>query len=229
MALLYIIPQLLQKIEMQNKSFLDYDISVSADKKRRSKKSSASGGFEASLRTCKVEGCLKEAKYRAPKSPKDLENFHWFCLEHVKEYNTRWNYFKNHSEEEFEKEINLSKTWGRKTKPFGSKSSESGTHSDGNSRLRFGIEDPYGFIHNLGNKDTNSLGTKKRLNHSEQKALSILGATDAMTKDEIRKLYKILIKDLHPDTNDGKRDDEERMAEVVWAWDQIRNSKRFVD
>ncbi len=214
---------------MQNKSFLDYDISVSADKKRRSKKSSASGGFEASLRTCEVEGCLKEAKYRAPKSPKDLENFHWFCLEHVKEYNTRWNYFKNHSEEEFEKEINLSKTWGRKTKPFGSKSSESGTHSDGNSRLRFGIEDPYGFIHNLGNKDTNSLGTKKRLNHSEQKALSILGATDAMTKDEIRKLYKILIKDLHPDTNDGKRDDEERMAEVVWAWDQIRNSKRFVD
>ena len=214
---------------MQNKSFLDYDISVSADKKRRSKRSSASGGFETSVRTCEFEGCLEEAKYRAPKSPKDLENFHWFCLKHVKEYNNRWNYFRNHTEEEFEKEVNLSKTWGRKTKPFGSKSSESGTHSDGNSRLRFGIEDPYGFIHNLGNKDTNSLGAKKRLNHSEQKALSILGATDAMTKDEIRKLYKILIKDLHPDTNDGKRDDEERMTEVVWAWDQIRNSKRFDD
>ena len=85
------------------------------------------------------------------------------------------------------------------------------------------------FIDSLGNKETNSLGTKKRLNHSEQKALSILGATASMTKGEIRKLYKILIKDLHPDTNDGKRDDEERMTEVVWAWDQIRNSKRFDD
>ena len=212
---------------MQNKSFLDYDISVSADKKRRSKRTSASGGFESSLRTCEVEGCSEEAKYRAPKSPKDLENFHWFCLKHVKEYNTRWNFFKNHSEEEFEEEVNLSKTWGRKTKPFGSKSSANKPHSDGNSRLRFGIDDPYGFIDSLGNKDTNSLGAKKRLNHSEQKALSILGATDAMTKDEIRKLYKILIKDLHPDTNDGKRDDEERMTEVVWAWDQIRNSKQF--
>ena len=214
---------------MQNKSFLDYDISVSADKKRRSKRSSASGGFDSSVRTCEAEDCSEEAKYRAPKSPKDLENFHWFCLKHVKEYNTRWNFFKNHSEEEFEKEVNLSKTWGRKTKPFGSKSSENRAHSDGNSRLRFGIEDPYGFIDSLGNKETNSLGTKKRLNHSEQKALSILGATAAMTKDEIRKLYKILIKDLHPDTNDGKRDDEERMTEVVWAWDQIRNSKRFGD
>ena len=212
---------------MQNKSFLDYDISVSADKKRRSKRSSTSGGYESSIRTCEVDSCSEEAKYRAPKSPKDLENFHWFCLKHVKEYNTRWNFFKNHSEEEFEKEVNLSKTWGRKTKPFGSKSSANRAHSDGNSRLRFGIEDPYGFIDSLGNNETNSLGAKKRLNHSEQKALSILGATAAMTKDEIRKLYKILIKDLHPDTNDGKRDDEERMTEVVWAWDQIRNSKRF--
>ena len=84
---------------MQNKSFLDYDISVSADKKRRSKRSSASGGFESSVRTCEAEDCSEEAKYRAPKSPKDLENFHWFCLRHVKEYNTRWNFFKNHKSE----------------------------------------------------------------------------------------------------------------------------------
>ena len=214
---------------MQNKSLLDYDISVSADKKRRSKRSSASGGFEASLRTCEADGCSEKAKYRAPKSSNNLENFHWFCLKHVKEYNTKWNYFKNHSEEEFEEEFNLSKTWGRKTKPFGTKSSVNSTHSDGNSRLRFGIEDPYGFIDNLGSKQTTSSSAKKRLNHSEQKALAILGATDEMTKNEIRKLYKILIKDLHPDTNDGKRDDEERMTEVVWAWDQIRNSKRFND
>ena len=214
---------------MQNKSFLDFDISVSADKKRRSKRGSASGGFESSVRTCEIEGCDEEAKYRAPKSPKDLDNFHWFCLKHVKEYNTRWNYFKNHSEEEFEKELNLSKTWGRKTQPFGSKSSVNRSHSDGNSKLRFGIEDPYGFIDGFTKKDTNSKSAKKRLNHSEQKALSILGATEEMTKNEIRKLYKVLIKDLHPDTNDGKRDDEERMTEVVWAWDQIRNSNRFED
>ena len=82
---------------MQNKSFLNYDISVSADKKRRSKKGSASGGFESSVRTCEVDGCSEEAKYRAPKSPKDLDNFNCFCLKHVKEYNTRWNYFKNHT------------------------------------------------------------------------------------------------------------------------------------
>ena len=54
-----------------------------------------------------------------------------------------------------------------------------------------------------------------------------MGAIDTMAKSEIRKLYKVLIKDLHPDMNDGKRDDEERMTEVVWAWEQISKSRRF--
>ena len=95
--------------------------------------------------------------------------------------------------------------------------------------IKLSVKQTFGFISGLAKKDTNSVSAKKRLNHSEQKALSILGATEEMTKNEIRKLYKVLIKDLHPDTNDGKRDDEERMTEVVWAWDQIRNSNRFED
>ena len=77
-------------------------------KKRRSKRSSISGGFEASTIACQVDGCNKEGKFRAPKSPKDLDNFFWFCLSHVKEYNNRWNYFQNHSEEEFDKVVEFS-------------------------------------------------------------------------------------------------------------------------
>lgn len=216
---------------MNKKSFLEFDISVSADKKRRSKKSSISGGFEASTRVCQVDDCNKEGKFRAPKSPKDLDNFFWFCLAHVKEYNNRWNYFQNHSEEEFDKELQLSKTWDRTTKPFGSKNERNRVHSDGNSHLRFGLDDPYDLFKNKSNKNESPVaqneGGKKRLNLSEKKALGILGALDTMTKSEIRKLYKILIKDLHPDMNDGKRDDEERMTEVVWAWEQINKSIRF--
>ena len=216
---------------MNKKSFLEFDISVSADKKRRSKRSSISGGFEASTRACQVDGCNKEGKFRAPKSPKDLDNFFWFCLGHVKEYNNRWNYFQNHSEDEFDKELKLSKTWGRATKPFGSKAETNRGHSDGNSHLRFGLDDPYNLFKDSNNKNENTgsqnLHNTKRLNLSEKKALGILGAVDTMTKSEIRKLYKILIKDLHPDMNEGKRDDEERMTEVVWAWEQINKSIRF--
>ena len=49
------------------------------------------------------------------------------------------------------------------------------------------------------------------------------------TKAEIRQQYKALVKDLHPDMNGGRRDDEARLSEVVWAWEQIKASRSFRD
>ena len=34
-----------------------------------------------------------------------------------------------------------------------------------------------------------------------------------------------MVKDLHPDRNSGSRADEDRLSEVVWAWDQINQVK----
>ena len=50
-----------------------------------------------------------------------------------------------------------------------------------------------------------------------------------MTKVEIRKAYKALIKVLHPDMNGGDRSQEEQLGEVMWAWDQIKDSRSFPD
>ena len=41
--------------------------------------------------------------------------------------------------------------------------------------------------------------------------------------------YKSLIKVLHPDMNGGDRGQEEQLQEVVWAWDQIKESRYFRD
>jgi DnaJ-class molecular chaperone len=48
-----------------------------------------------------------------------------------------------------------------------------------------------------------------------------------MGKQQLRALYKGLIKDLHPDMNGGNRSDEDQLQKVVWAWDQIKDSRRF--
>ena len=48
-----------------------------------------------------------------------------------------------------------------------------------------------------------------------------------MTKTEIRAQYKALIKVLHPDMNGGDRSHEEMLQEVVWAWDQLKDSRNF--
>ncbi|NNU80029.1 J domain-containing protein [Halovulum dunhuangense] len=213
---------------MKGKSPFDFDISVTADKRRRARARGMSGAVETSSRRCEKAGCEKVGKYRAPKSPDNLEEFHWFCLDHVREYNLKWNFFENHSEAELERQFAADRVWERATKPF-RKTTEA--HPEGRAWQRFGFDDP---MEVLGDKATlNGNGTprapKRRLPPTERKALAILEAPETATKAELRAQYKALVKVLHPDMNGGKRDDEDRLAEVVWAWDQLKDSRSFPD
>ena len=69
----------------------------------------------------------------------------------------------------------------------------------------------------------------RKLPPAERKALEILEARDGWSRTEIRRQYKSLVKELHPDMNGGDRSDEDRLAEVVWAWDQVKDSRYFRD
>lgn len=201
----------------------DFDISAASDKKRRLKgKRGMSGASETSTRGCDHKGCDQSGQYRAPKSPDSLDDYFWFCRDHAREYNLKWNFFHGTSEEEFEKFIDKDRVWGRETKPFGKLGSED------RAWQRLGVEDP---MEILGANATLNPGRSmgRKLPPTERRALDILEARDSWTKPEIRKLYKSLVKDLHPDMNGGDRSDEERLQEVVWAWDQIKESRNFRD
>ena len=56
-----------------------------------------------------------------------------------------------------------------------------------------------------------------------------LGVSKTASQDEIRKAYKALVKVLHPDMNGGDRSQEEQLSEVVWAWEQLKDSRNFKD
>ena len=209
---------------MKNDPF-GFDLSVSSDKKKRSRtRRGMSGAFETSTRTCDHAGCEETGQYRAPKSPDDLDQFYWFCKEHVREYNLKWNFFHGASEEEFDEQINKDRVWDRPTKPFGKKGEEAKAWS------RLGVDDPHQILgdnatRNPGRGPTNG----RKLPPTERRALDILDAKDNWTKPEIRKSYKALIKVLHPDMNGGDRSREDQLGEVVWAWDQIKASRNFQD
>lgn len=219
---------------MNRRSPLEFDISVSADKKRRARARGLSGAVESSSRACEHPGCTKPGKYRAPKSPDTLDNFIWFCLDHIRAYNQKWNFFENHSEAEMDKQFAADRVWGRPTQPFGPTGDKApSNHTEGRAWQRFGFDDPADL---LGDKATmnpakvdqrRNQEQTRRLPPTERKALDILDAKDTQTKTEIRKLYKALVKDLHPDMNGGRRDDEDRLTEVVWAWEQIKDSHSF--
>ena len=219
---------------MNRRSPFSFDISVSADKKRRARRRGMSGAIETSSRQCEHENCEKAGKFRAPRSPDQLEDFVWFCQEHIREYNRKWNFFEHHSEAEFDEQVESDKVWERKTKPFGDptkQKSKTTSHPEGQAFKRSGFDDPYEVLGENGtlNPATATASRQRRLPPTERKAIEILGAGDAMNKAEIRKIYKSLVKVLHPDLNGGSRADEERLAEVVWAWEQVKGSRSFRD
>lgn len=207
-----------------------FDISVSADKRRRAKNRSKTGEVQTSDKICEHSGCTKKGAFRAPKSNDNVDDFQWFCLQHVREYNQKWNFFQNHSAAEMDKQIKNDSLWERKTKPFNSKSKNT-SHPEGRAWARLGFDDPYSVLGEMGtNRDESSQDTLvKKLSGNDRKAAEILGLTNEKSKSEIRKKYKALVKDLHPDRNSGRRDDEEELAKVVWAWEQIKISRSFKD
>ncbi|MGR3512629.1 MAG: DnaJ domain-containing protein [Paracoccaceae bacterium] len=200
-----------------------FDLSVSSDKKKRQRtRRGMSGAFETSTRVCEHPGCQETGQYRAPKSPDDLDEFYWFCKDHVREYNLKWNFFQGQTEEELNEQIDKDRVWERETKPFGKKTDEARAWS------RLGIDDPHQVLgENATRNPGKSITGTRKLPPTERRALDILEAKDHWTKAEIRKSYKSLIKVLHPDMNGGDRGHEEQLAEVVWAWDQIKESRNF--
>jgi hypothetical protein len=202
-----------------------FDISVGADKKRRTKgRRGMSGAFETSTRACEHPGCAEAGQYRAPKPPDILDEYLWFCREHVREYNLKWNFFSGSTEEEFQAQIDKDRVWERPTRPFAKMGEEARAWS------RLGIADPHEVLgDNATQNPGKSITGTRKLPPTERKALEILEARDHWTRTEIRKQYKSLVKDLHPDMNGGDRADEDRLQEVVWAWDQIKDGRHFRD
>ena len=199
-----------------------FDMSVSSDKKKRTRgKRGMSGAFETSTRVCEHAGCGEVGQYRAPRSPDVLDDYLWFCKEHVRAYNLKWNFFNGATEEEMKDQMDKDRVWERETKPF-----KKGGEARAWSRL--GIDDPHQVLGtNATQNPGKSITGTRKLPPTERKAIDILEAKDHWTKVELRKQYKALIKVLHPDMNGGDRSQEEQLQEVVWAWDRIKESRYF--
>ena len=201
-----------------------FDISVSSAKKKKPRgRRAMSGASETSTRVCDHEGCEEAGLYRAPKAPDVLDDFYWFCKDHVREYNTKWNFFEGTTEAELNAQMSKDKVWDRKTRDF--------RDPEARAWARLGIEDPHQVLGDNATRNPGRAtnGSGRKLPPTERRAIDILDAKENWTKAEIRKSYKALIKVLHPDMNGGDRSDEERLQEVVWAWDQIKISRNFAD
>src|SRR5260221_13639968 len=73
----------------------------------------------AGARLCDHPRCGGTGDYRAPRARDRLDMVYWFCLDHVRDYNARWDYYPRMSASEIEAEIPNDAGWQRPPQPRG--------------------------------------------------------------------------------------------------------------
>ncbi|MBC6404573.1 MAG: J domain-containing protein [Rhodospirillales bacterium] len=153
-------------------------------------------------RVCTHPGCNERADYRAPVSRDRPNVYYWFCLEHVRAYNARWDYFKGMSSAQIEAHLRADQTWQRPSWPLGS---------------GFQVQDPLGLL----GKEAPA-GPPRKPPSRETAALATLDLRPDCPFAEIKARYKSLAKQLHPDANGGDRQAEERLKDVNRAYGTLK-------
>jgi hypothetical protein len=67
--------------------------------------------------------------------------------------------------------------------------------------------------------------TRKVMN-AERKALQVMGLSGAATLEEVKSKYKALVKQHHPDANGGDRSTEDRLIEIIKAYNYLKTVVR---
>ena len=133
---------------------------------------------EGKAHQCDHPGCNKKGEYKAPKD-RTLKEYYWFCLDHVQEYNARWDYYKDGYDEE---------DYIKKKMHFGGFRSK--------IKYQFG----YDFIDELGIEGSfESAGAKSNIyfNANDKKCAEILGLDlDELTVETLKQQYKKLVKNI---------------------------------
>ena len=161
------------------------------------------------FRKCDKKDCNSEGKFKAPKSRVLLNQYYYFCMEHIKEYNKSWDFYKGMTVDQIENSMRNDTFWDRPSWPL-----------KGNYQTNF--DEFNDFINTFEkNKDSeikdNYFKNKfhdESLTLDETKALMDLELKMPISLEEIKKSYKKLVKIFHPDVNGNNKKAEEKFKEI---------------
>ncbi len=158
------------------------------------------------IRLCEQDGCQEIGKFRAPKSPHSLQDYYWFCLDHVREYNKGWDFYKGMSSAEIEASRVSDITWNRPSWPIG------GWQVLLENAQFFDGIDPFLKVSPRSSS----------LPPGVQKSLGTLELNLPLTIDVLKKQYKKLAKRYHPDLNPHDQRAEERLKMINEAYQVLK-------
>jgi DnaJ domain len=181
--------------------------------------------LQTELPGCQWPGCNAQATHRAPKGRLRASEYWRFCLDHVREYNNSYNYFAGMSDDavaQYQKEsiTGHRPTWkmgslgGRRTRP-----SRADFRSAG-----WAAEDPFRLFGDPANGHARPAPEQRKILNAQRRALEVLGLEADAKRTDIKSRFKTLVKRHHPDANGGDRGSEDRLREIIAAYNYLKSA-----
>lgn len=183
------------------------------------------GRMEARGRMCAEEGCDAPGEFRAPGGRRGgfdgPGDWRWLCLDHVREFNTRYNFFSGMSPDEIEREQKPFAGWERETRAFA-------TGGADRPPRWADFTDPLDAI-NARFRDARPAERQdgRPLSGENRRDLKTLGLEPDANRTDLRKRYAELVRRYHPDRNGGDRSHEKMLGEVIAAYTRLKGAAAF--
>ncbi len=173
------------------------------------------------IKKCDSIKCPKKGEYRAPKSRIMINDYYYFCLDHIKKYNKSWDFYKGMTVDQIEKSMRSDTVWDRPSWPlkgnYNKIFDEFNEHTDE-------------FIKTEDDKINKNYFNNKLINetltYQENKAVKQLDLKMPLSLEKVKKNYKKLVKIFHPDVNGNNKKAEEKFKQINESYKLLL--KKFV-
>jgi hypothetical protein len=186
------------------------------------------GRVHGSRKSCAHPGCTEPGEFRAPDpegplaSPNGPGIYRYLCLDHVREFNSGYNWFDGMSAEDILDAQSPLNVWPSETRAFRSLGSVDSPPKWADfkdpldaisTRFRDRMPKPRADGHVLSSED--------------RRALKTLGLGEDADRRALRVAYSTKVRAYHPDKNGGNRSYEKALQDVIAAYTHLKSSPAF--
>ena len=182
------------------------------------------GRIENDGRSCAWPNCDSAGEFRAPGSRRPSADgpgeWEYLCLDHVRAFNSGYNYFNGMTPDEIEAAQGPYGGWERETRAFAANGDPGPRWAD--------FVDPLDAIGARFRPRRQELRKDGReLSESDRKALRVLGLEIDVDRRQLRQRYLDLVRAYHPDRNGGDRSHEKALQAVIEAYTALKGRPAF--
>jgi hypothetical protein len=186
--------------------------------------------MESGGRACSWPECDEAGEFRAPGvRPPGFDgpgDYRWFCLDHVRQFNSGYDYFDGMGPDEILRAQSPLHGWETQSRAF-----RPDAGIDGAPHWA-GFSDPLEAISararaHIRRRREDMKPEHARFTPAERSALDVMGLAGEIDRKALRLRYSRLLRQYHPDHNGGDHGHASRLQAVVEAYQVLKKAAAF--